>query len=248
MLPERRTLWFRRLALAGALLAATVVVLGAWVRLTDAGLGCPDWPGLLRSPIPAGRSRLRQSHSRDGASLFCDHSRNHHHQLAALGALEPQESQPAADPGRAAHGDRLSAGRTGCVDRHQIAQAIDRDGAFAGRPDHAGSVVVAVTVPGRRALSRREASLQKYAWVGTGSGCCCRFHWEVGPAPTTRRWPAQTCPPASNPGGLRWISTMLSFCGAARTSTTPAAFSATRRAPPFMSPTASGRCWREVGC
>ena len=22
-----------------------VIVLGAWVRLTDAGLGCPDWPG-----------------------------------------------------------------------------------------------------------------------------------------------------------------------------------------------------------
>jgi cytochrome c oxidase assembly protein subunit 15 len=41
----RRAAWFRRLALAGALLAATVVVLGAWVRLTDAGLGCPDWPG-----------------------------------------------------------------------------------------------------------------------------------------------------------------------------------------------------------
>lgn len=43
--PQRRLLWFRRLALAGALLAAAVVVLGAWVRLTDAGLGCPDWPG-----------------------------------------------------------------------------------------------------------------------------------------------------------------------------------------------------------
>jgi cytochrome c oxidase assembly protein subunit 15 len=41
----QRLLWFRRLALAGALLAAAVVVLGAWVRLTDAGLGCPDWPG-----------------------------------------------------------------------------------------------------------------------------------------------------------------------------------------------------------
>jgi heme a synthase len=45
MHPQRRLLWFRRLALAGALLAAAVVVLGAWVRLTDAGLGCPDWPG-----------------------------------------------------------------------------------------------------------------------------------------------------------------------------------------------------------
>jgi cytochrome c oxidase assembly protein subunit 15 len=43
--PQARLKWFRRLALAGALLAAAVVVLGAWVRLTDAGLGCPDWPG-----------------------------------------------------------------------------------------------------------------------------------------------------------------------------------------------------------
>jgi cytochrome c oxidase assembly protein subunit 15 len=45
MTPVPRIVWFRRLALAGALLAAAVVVLGAWVRLTDAGLGCPDWPG-----------------------------------------------------------------------------------------------------------------------------------------------------------------------------------------------------------
>jgi cytochrome c oxidase assembly protein subunit 15 len=37
--------WFRRFCLAGALLALCVVVLGAWVRLSHAGLGCPDWPG-----------------------------------------------------------------------------------------------------------------------------------------------------------------------------------------------------------
>jgi cytochrome c oxidase assembly protein subunit 15 len=36
---------FVRLARFGALLALVVVMLGAWVRLTDAGLGCPDWPG-----------------------------------------------------------------------------------------------------------------------------------------------------------------------------------------------------------
>ena len=45
MNPQTRLGWFRRVALAGAILAAAVVVLGAWVRLTDAGLGCPDWPG-----------------------------------------------------------------------------------------------------------------------------------------------------------------------------------------------------------
>ena len=36
---------FLRLARLGTLLALLVVVIGAWVRLTDAGLGCPDWPG-----------------------------------------------------------------------------------------------------------------------------------------------------------------------------------------------------------
>ena len=36
---------FRRLSRMGTALAFVVVVVGAWVRLTDAGLGCPDWPG-----------------------------------------------------------------------------------------------------------------------------------------------------------------------------------------------------------
>lgn len=36
---------FKRLARAGTVLAFIVVIVGAWVRLTDAGLGCPDWPG-----------------------------------------------------------------------------------------------------------------------------------------------------------------------------------------------------------
>ena len=36
---------FVLLARFGMLLAFAVVTLGAWVRLTDAGLGCPDWPG-----------------------------------------------------------------------------------------------------------------------------------------------------------------------------------------------------------
>ena len=34
-----------RLAMVAAIIAFCVIVLGAWVRLSHAGLGCPDWPG-----------------------------------------------------------------------------------------------------------------------------------------------------------------------------------------------------------
>jgi cytochrome c oxidase assembly protein subunit 15 len=36
---------FRKLVLVAAFLAFSVMVFGAFVRLSDAGLGCPDWPG-----------------------------------------------------------------------------------------------------------------------------------------------------------------------------------------------------------
>jgi len=38
-------LWFRRLNLLALIWCFCLVVVGAYVRLSDAGLGCPDWPG-----------------------------------------------------------------------------------------------------------------------------------------------------------------------------------------------------------
>ena len=38
-------IWFKRLLLISTFLTLCVVVFGSYVRLTDAGLGCPDWPG-----------------------------------------------------------------------------------------------------------------------------------------------------------------------------------------------------------
>lgn len=50
---SQRLVWFRWMARVALVLCAVVVVVGAWVRLTDAGLGCPDWPGCYGHVHPA---------------------------------------------------------------------------------------------------------------------------------------------------------------------------------------------------
>ncbi|MEQ6917566.1 COX15/CtaA family protein [Halomonas aquatica] len=42
---DGRYRWLVRLSLVGVVFTALVVLVGAWTRLVDAGLGCPDWPG-----------------------------------------------------------------------------------------------------------------------------------------------------------------------------------------------------------
>lgn len=50
-------IWTRRLALLGAALCFCVVVFGAYTRLSDSGLGCPDWPGCYGHVTPAGAAK-----------------------------------------------------------------------------------------------------------------------------------------------------------------------------------------------
>jgi cytochrome c oxidase assembly protein subunit 15 len=59
----------RAFALTACSLCLMVVVLGAYVRLSDAGLGCPDWPGCYGHMTPVGAAADLDAQSQSGRPL-----------------------------------------------------------------------------------------------------------------------------------------------------------------------------------
>ena len=54
----------KKLTLFSIFLAAVVIILGAYTRLTDAGLGCPDWPGCYGNlTVPLSEEKVAQANA-----------------------------------------------------------------------------------------------------------------------------------------------------------------------------------------
>ncbi len=81
-----------KVTLAGVALAFLVVVLGAFTRLVDAGLGCPDWPGCYgHLAVPQTAEEIRAAEARfpdtpvDAGKAWTEMV--HRYAATALGAL-----------------------------------------------------------------------------------------------------------------------------------------------------------------
>ena len=150
--------WLRGLALFGVLLCFGVVVLGAYVRLTDAGLGCPDWPGCYGHVSPLGAEDSpaqpgavpgqapagRQGVARDDSPLCRGHARLRHHRDRGACDRRPQTQGRGRGIRAAAlrHGDRT--GHPRHADRDVAVETPHRDAASHLRHDHTRPAVVAV--------------------------------------------------------------------------------------------------------
>jgi heme a synthase len=83
---------FRRLVLFTACFAFIVVVVGAYVRLEDAGLGCPDWPGCYGQwiGVPAQDHELAQAKQKFDRAVDVDRAQKemfHRYIAGTLGLL-----------------------------------------------------------------------------------------------------------------------------------------------------------------
>src|ERR1700730_16504962 len=173
MYPQRRLFWFRRLALAGALLAAAVVVLGAWVRLTDAGLGCPDWPGCYGHVYPQAGNADAHSGFHFAKAL---HEMIHRYVATSLGVVitllliwavryRSDRGQPLTPPALLFVVVCLQ-GALGALTVTLLLKPLIVTAHLLGGLTTLGLLWWLWLHPERRQLSAREAGLRKYALAG----------------------------------------------------------------------------------
>ncbi|MGD0959210.1 MAG: COX15/CtaA family protein, partial [Methylomonas sp.] len=83
---------FRKITLFGALLALLVIVLGAYVRLSNAGLGCPDWPGCYGQALVSDSAEFKNAVAQNFPAATLDTGKawkemTHRYFAAALGII-----------------------------------------------------------------------------------------------------------------------------------------------------------------
>ncbi|MEP6547588.1 MAG: COX15/CtaA family protein [Gammaproteobacteria bacterium] len=170
MHPQQRLLWFRRLAFAAACLAAAVVVLGAWVRLTDAGLGCPDWPGCYGHLYPDAGAANAGSGSQFAKAL---HEMIHRYFASSLGVLivvlavwavrfRTDRDQPLV-PAVLAFVVVCLQGALGALTVTLLLKPLIVTAHLLGGLTTLGLLWWLALAPGTRPLTQREAALRKYA-------------------------------------------------------------------------------------
>ena len=213
---------YRKLVFFTWFLTLDLIMFGAFVRLTDSGLGCPDWPGCYGKATPLGA--MGDIHEATQAMPFGPVTLSkawiemiHRYVGAILGMLIIAIVVMAWRY-------RRQLGRSPALAIVTLV-AVCVQGAFgAWTVTHKlmpavvtahlvfGLSVLALMTGCRRASVRtwpcppppRAGSLGSRA----ASRCCWRrSRWAAGSAPITRRWPAWTFPCAMASGCPRWIST-----------------------------------------
>ena len=139
--------WYSRLIKFSTLLALSVVVLGAYVRLSDAGLGCPDWPGCYGEITPTtinsdtANAEFPERPLETGKAW---REMAHRYVAAILGFLIVLIAWLAWRNSHIHTWCRYFSGLARNVDGHTTAEAGDCHGALAGWPRHAGTVAMAM--------------------------------------------------------------------------------------------------------
>jgi cytochrome c oxidase assembly protein subunit 15 len=244
MQSTRGLFWFRRAALLAAILCAIVVVVGAWVRLTNAGLGCPDWPGCYGHILPSQLVDRVAEINADNPERPFDYQKAlnemvHRYIVGALGILvlalaalsvwnRRDPAQPRILPWVIVVLLVLQA-LLGMWTVTLLLKPLIVTLHLLGGLTTLALLWWLALPPERRELKAAERPVRRLAAAA------------AGPARITPPRPVPIFPPATASGGRTWISRTVSCCGADSGSITKAACSTRRRASRSITRTGSAR-------